>query len=142
MIDHSINGGLKNCGFIFLHKSSLGWRGPSTKAPNFQLLSAVVLYSCSLSLGLRLLPHLQASWLHSSPEEENTKDNTNTSIYISKTVTKPPLATRKLEKSSCFSFLQYYKKGNQGRGCGWGLGHRLHCCLTFQMSHVFSGQSW
>ena len=113
----------------------------------FSFLIQWFLYSSLLSLGAKLLLHLQASWMRSSQEEENAKDNTNIPIYISKTVTEPPLATRKLGKSSCFSFLWFYNRGKQGRKRLWiGTGptnYTTAChCLIFQMFHFFSGRSW
>lgn len=146
MRDHSTNHGLKKCVVFFFfssHKSSLQWRSSSTMASTFSFLIQWFLYSSLLSLGAKLLMHLQASWMRSSQEEENAKDNTNIPIYISKTVTGPPLATRNVGKSSCFSFLWFYNRGKQGRKRLWiGTGptnYTTAChCLIFQMFHFFS----
>lgn len=137
------------CVFFFFssHKSSLQWCSSSTMASTFSFLIQWFLYSSLLFLGAKLLGHLQASWMRSSQEEENAKDNTNIPIYISKTATGPPLATRKVGKSSCFSFLWFYNRGKQGRKRLWiGTGptnYTTAChCLIFQMFHFFSGRSW
>lgn len=103
----------------------------------------MVLSSCLPSRGTRCLLHLQTTWLHSSKEEENAGDNTNTFIYTSKTVTWPRAATMKLGKSRCFVlFLWLFNRAQKERktlclGTG-SADYTTAChCLTFQMSHLF-----